>query len=72
MIRTGIDAASDDNGWAHLGFVGNYIAKASPDFDPRNYGYKKLSDLVEAIGLFEIQWDGKVVLIRDARKNGSR
>lgn len=35
MIRTGIDAASDDNGWAHLGPVGNYIAKASPDFDPR-------------------------------------
>ncbi|MET4001229.1 NYN domain-containing protein [Marinobacterium sp. MBR-109] len=72
MIRTGIDAASDDNGWAHLGPVGNYIAKASPDFDPRNYGYKKLSELIDAIGLFDIQWDGKVVLVRDARKNAAR
>jgi uncharacterized LabA/DUF88 family protein len=72
MIRTGIDAASDDNGWAHLGPVGNYLAKASPEFDPRNYGYKKLSELVEAIGLFNVQWDGKVVSVRDARRSSSQ
>lgn len=72
MIRTGIDAASDDRGWAQLGPVGSYIAKASPDFDPRNYGYQKLSELIEAIGLFDIQRDGKVVSVRDARKSGSK
>jgi len=72
MIRTGIDAASDDHGWAQLGPVGSYIAKASPDFDPRNYGYQKLSELIEAIGLFDLQRDGKSVLVRDARKGGSR
>ncbi len=68
MIRTGIETSSDDNGWSQLGPVGSYLAKASPDFDPRNYGYQKLSELVEAIGLFEIKRDGKIVILRDARK----
>lgn len=68
MIRTGIDASSDDSGWSHLGAVGSYIAKASPDFDPRNYGYQKLSELIEYIGLFDVQRDGKVVSVRDTRK----
>lgn len=72
LIRTGIDTASDDRGWAQLGPVGSYIAKASPDFDPRNFGYQKLSELIEAIGLFELQRDGKAVSVRDARKAASR
>jgi len=72
LIRTGIDSASDDSGWAHLGPVGSYIAKASPDFDPRNYGYQKLSELIEAIGLFELQRDGKVLSVRDARKGSKK
>ncbi len=44
----------DENGWAGLGAVGNIIVKQAPDFDPRNYGYTKLSDLAEAIGLFTL------------------
>jgi hypothetical protein len=31
----------------HLGAVGNHLLKLLPDFDPRNYGFRKLSDLVE-------------------------
>src|SRR5690554_5561973 len=53
-IRTGIDASSDDSGWAQLGPVGGYVMKAMPDFDPRNFGYQKFSELIEAIGLFEL------------------
>jgi len=68
MIRTGIQTSSDDNGWSQLGPVGSYLAKASPDFDPRNYGYQKFSELVEAIGLFEIKRVGTTVIVRDARK----
>jgi uncharacterized LabA/DUF88 family protein len=74
LFRTAIEASSDESGWAPLSAVGNNIAKQSPEFDPRNYGYKKLSELVGAIGLFEIDErtlsDGhaKVVYIRDRRK----
>ena len=37
---------ADESGWAHLGFVGNYLTKVQPDFDPRLYGCRKLSDLL--------------------------
>lgn len=55
LFRNAIDAYSDDDGWAQLGPVGSYIAKQAPDFDPRNYGYRKLKDLVIAMGLFEFR-----------------
>jgi uncharacterized LabA/DUF88 family protein len=46
LIRQAIEEASDEQGWAHLGGVGNYLNKIRPDFDPRLYGQKKLSDLL--------------------------
>ncbi|MCP5419983.1 MAG: NYN domain-containing protein [Gammaproteobacteria bacterium] len=74
LFRNAFEAASDDSGWAHLGAVGSNIAKQAPEFDPRNYGYKKLLDLVAAIKLFDVderlQNNGlsKSVYIRDRRK----
>jgi hypothetical protein len=50
-----VEASSDDSGWAHLGTVGNNIAKQSPEFDARNYGYPKLSALVAATQLFDAE-----------------
>jgi len=38
LLRSALDAASDESGWAHLGAVGSNIAKQAPQFDPRNYG----------------------------------
>jgi uncharacterized protein (TIGR00288 family) len=67
MLRNAVDAASDDDGWAHLGEVGNQIGNQA-SFDPRNYGYRKLSDLVEATELFEIKRRNVSVLVRDKRK----
>ena len=55
LLRNAVEAASDDSGWASLGAVGTVIAKQAPDFDARNYGYQKLSELVAASGLFEIE-----------------
>ena len=55
LLRNSVEASSDDSGWAHLAPVGSNIAKQAPEFDPRNYGYKKLGDLVAAIKLFEIE-----------------
>ena len=65
MLRAAVDAASDDAGWAHLGGVGSSITKQAPDFDARNYGYGKLSDLLKATGLFEIERRDQTVLVRE-------
>jgi hypothetical protein len=46
LVRLAIEDASDDAGWAHLSSIGSYLTKVRPDFDPRLYGHKKLSDLL--------------------------
>jgi hypothetical protein len=48
FLLTALDQSIDDAGWAQLGTFGSYLTKLQPDFDPRLYGYKKLSDLVKA------------------------
>ena len=67
QLRNAVEAASDDDGWAHLANVGHIITKQRPDFDSRNYGYGKLSDLINATTLFEIErrspGDGKQALM---------
>lgn len=74
LLRDAVDVASDDSGWAHLGAVGSNIAKQAPDFDPRNYGYKKLGELAAAIQLFEVDQrslnngQSKAIYVRDKRK----
>ncbi len=69
LFRSAIDAASDDDGWAPLGSVGTYISNQEPDFDPRNYGFKKLNELAGSIDLFEVQRKGSNIVIRDRRTN---
>lgn len=66
LLRSAIKETSDDSGWACLSGVGSSIRKLETDFDPRTYGYKKLSELVGAIGLFKIKKVDKLVFIRDA------
>lgn len=74
LLRNAVEASSDESGWSHLAPVGSNIAKQAPDFDPRNYGYTKLGELVAATKLFEIEerpvGDGhsKSVYIKDKRK----
>jgi len=46
LISQAIEQGADESGWAHLGFVGSYLTKVQPDFDPRLYGCRKLSDLL--------------------------
>jgi len=54
LLRSAITSAADDGGWAELGSVGSNIAKQSTDFDSRNYGYARLSGLVAATNLFDV------------------
>ncbi len=67
MLRQAVDASAGDDGWAHLSSVGAQISNQA-SFDPRNYGYRKLSDLIEATGLFDIKRQNLIVFVRDKRK----
>ncbi len=55
LLSVAVEDSGDENGWANLGAVGSEINKYSPDFDPRNYGFRKLSDLMKATGMFEFE-----------------
>jgi uncharacterized LabA/DUF88 family protein len=75
MLRSAVEAASDDDGWAPLAGVGQILTNQRPDFDSRTYGYAKLSDLVDATTLFELErrGDGKsgIIYARDKRRRRS-
>ena len=55
LLREAVEAASDDDGWAHLGAVGSNLVRLASDFDARTYGYRKLKELVEAHPLYEVE-----------------
>jgi len=71
LLRGAVEAASDDSGWANLAVVGSVIAKQAPEFDSRNYGYAKLSELIAASALFEVEkrkmGEGTAAFVRDRR-----
>ncbi len=72
-LRNAVAAVSDEEGWAALGGVGSHINKNWSAFDPRNFGYTKLSDLVIASELFELRRDShNHMQLRSTRKNGKK
>ena len=71
LLRSAVSSASDDDGWSNLAPVGAHIVNQA-SFDPRNYGYAKLSCLFEAIDLFETQRRSKTVYVRSKQKNGNQ
>lgn len=54
LINDSINDLADENGWTFLGDLGNLLLKKQPDFDPRNYGFRKLVPLIKSIDQFEI------------------
>ena len=68
LLRTSVEQTSGDDGWAHLSKVGKYISNNS-SFSPVNYGYKKLSELIKARDLFEVEMrnNNSAMYIKDAR-----
>ena len=62
LVTSSINDIADENGWAFLGDLGNMLLKKRPDFDPRNYGFEKLLQLIRSLALFEI----------DERESGRR
>ncbi len=73
LLRNAVEDSADEDGWTNLAAVGANIANKSPEFDPRNFGYTKLGELIRAVGLFEINEHsnanapGKSVYIKDKR-----
>ncbi|MCB1780447.1 MAG: NYN domain-containing protein [Candidatus Competibacteraceae bacterium] len=57
LLRNALATTRDDNGWSKLSRVGTLISNHA-SFDSRNYGYSRLSDLVAAMGSFELKRDG--------------
>ena len=55
LISESINDIADEDGWIFLGVLGNMILKKQPDFDPRNYGHKKLLDLIRSINAVEVE-----------------
>lgn len=62
LITSSIKDIADETGWAFLGDLGNMLLKKRPDFDPRNYGFEKLLQLIRSLSLYEI----------DERESGRR
>lgn len=74
ILRNAAEKCSNDDGWASLAISGSLIKKQYPDFDPRNYGYQKLSLMIEETALFDLKQmtmkgsNGHKMYYRDNRK----
>lgn len=55
LLGDAVEDSADESGWAYLGPVGQYVANRQPDFDPRNYGYRKLAELIKSCGWFDVE-----------------
>jgi len=72
IIKKVIGQMETEDGWVPLGAVGNQLANLASDFDPRTYGFRKLSDLVRKTGAFDVdQLEGKPLRIR-VKQPGSK
>ena len=75
LIATTINDLSDEDGWTFLGDVGSLLQKKQPNFDPRNYGFDKLTPLIKSTGKFEIEHresprsKHKLVYVKNMEKN---
>jgi len=55
LLSSAISAAAQEDGWALLGMVGELVLKNDPSFDPRNFGFKKLGELVKSQPYLEVK-----------------
>ena len=78
LISSSIRDLSDDDGWAFLGDVGSLIQRKQPNFDSRNYGFEKLTQLIKSIGQYEIDQREtpkskyKLIYVKNKEKAGNR
>jgi uncharacterized protein (TIGR00288 family) len=69
LLRTAVEQASGDDGWANMGQVANYISNNNSSFSSINYGYRRTSDLLRATDLFKVELrNGTAMYIRDPKR----
>ena len=68
LIADSLEDLTDDDGYGMLSEVGTLLLKKQPDFDSRNFGFKKLSSLIQSLGRFEIDKRQTTYYIRDKEK----
>ena len=54
LIADAMDMIADEDGYVFMGELGNLLIRQQPDFDPRNYGFSKLTQLIKSIDRFEV------------------
>ena len=54
LLADSVEDIADEDGYAFMGDLGNLLVKKQPDFDPRNFGFSKLTKLVKALDRFEV------------------
>ena len=65
LVLRAMDAISQEDEWFSLGQIGQYITAASPDFDTRSYGKRKLSDLIATMKILATRrGEGNQILVR--------
>lgn len=65
ILNRAIAQMETEDGWVGLAALGKLLANFASDFDPRSYGYRKLSDLMRKTGAFDVeQADGRGVRVR--------
>ncbi|HOX16877.1 MAG TPA: NYN domain-containing protein [Spirochaetales bacterium] len=73
LLVEAVEDSADEFGWSYLGPVGQYVTNRQPDFDPRNYGFRKFGELIRGCGWFDVEErqnpndSGKQIFVR-ARK----
>ena len=70
MLVKLISDMDTEGGWVSLGGIGSQLVNLVSDFDPRSYGYKKLSDLVRNVDALELKSDGGTLRVRVKSKSG--
>jgi uncharacterized LabA/DUF88 family protein len=55
LLRNAVIATAKENGWSALAAIGSMLMKNSPSFDPRNYGFAKLGELVRKQPYLEVK-----------------
>lgn len=68
LLRTAVNQAAGDDGWANMGMVASYISNNNSSFSSINYGYRKISDLIKATDLFNVELrNGTAMYIKDPK-----
>lgn len=68
LIKEAIEKRKDNLGWATLGLIGTHIKNTKPDFNVKDYGHAKLTNLIKTIDIFEFKLDKTTAKVRVCQK----